>query len=193
MYNLMDLIKQSGAVREFKDNDISTHDIDKIIEAGRWGLSVLGIQPWIFIPIRNRAVIAKLSNIFLEKSDDLVAGANMVLRLTAKIIKNSKLIIAIYNNQLLEKRAQKFGALYVKRAYIAEIQAIGGAIQNMILQTNELGLGCVWLDAITFCSDVINTLLNENTELIAFLAIGYPAVKPHRSKREDNNVIKQFI
>ena len=193
MHKLIDLIKQSGAVREFKEREIPTPLIDKIIEAGIWGLSVLGIQPWKFVPVKNKAVIAGLSKIVLDKSDNVVDGANIVLRVTSRIIQKAGAIIVVYNNQKLEKRAEKFGQLYVKRAYVAEIQAIGGAIQNMILQTNELGLGCVWLDAITFCSKEINCFLKEDGELVAFVAIGYPATKPHRSKKQDDNVKKSFI
>jgi len=190
MSDLITLIKQSGAVREFKDKDVPDSFVDKILEAGIWGLSVLGIQPWKFVAVQNKYTLVRLSDILLEKSDAMAQGANIVLRVTAKIIKSSKIIIVVYNNKMLEKRTEKLGPIYVERAHLAEIQTIGGCIQNMILQTNELGLGCVWLDAITFCSNEINELLQEDGELIAFVAIGYPAAKPHRSQRQ-NSIIRK--
>lgn len=192
-HSLLELIKTSGAIREFKDKNVPMPLINKIIEAGRWGLSVLGFQPWTLISIKNRKIIIMIARLLNEKSEHLENGVNIVLRVTSKIIKNANTLVLIYNNRKLEKRAEKFGSLYVKRAYIAELQAIGGVVQNMHLMTNNLGLGCVWLDAPTFCANEINAALNTNDELIAILAIGYPAVKPHRSKRQDNNMNRRFV
>jgi len=63
----------------------------------------------VFIPIKKKAIIKQLSEIVLEKSDDLVDTANIVLRVTSRIIKKSGMIIAIYNSSILEERAAKFG------------------------------------------------------------------------------------
>lgn len=192
MKKILELIKEAGAVREFTGQEIPDGYIDQIVEAGRWGLSVLGVQPWIFVPVTGKETIKKLSETVLEKSSDVIDGANIVLRVTSRVIGGAKAVIAVYNNRALERRVEKFGPRYVERARIAEIQTIGGAIQNMILQTAELGLGCIWLDAITFCSPDMNAILNQKNELIAFLAVGYAAVKPHRSKRAENTIVREF-
>ena len=195
MSKLIDLIKKSGAIRKFSAKEIGEKEINLILEAGVWGLSVLGQQPWRLLPIKKEDVISEISNVCYKKSEELVGGANMILRVTAKTIKNAKLLVAIYNNKSLEKRSEKFGEFYVKRAYVAEVQAIGGAIQNMFLQANEIGLGCVWLDAPTFCSEEVNTILDEKNELIAFLAVGERTDKviSKRSKRHDILIKKEWL
>jgi nitroreductase len=190
---ILDLIKETGATREFTAKEIPQKFINKIIDAGRWGLSVLGVQPWVFIPINDEDILNQIADVLIKRSEHVVGAANVVLRVAAKILKGSKLVIAIYNNKVLEKRAEKFGPAYVERAHIAEIQTIGGAIQNMILQVNEVGLGCVWMDAVTFCEPEIGGILDYDGELIAFLVIGYPLIKHPRSKRQENNVINRFV
>ena len=46
--NLLNLLKNAGSVRKFTTKSISKTSIDRIIEAGKWGPSVLAIQPWFF-------------------------------------------------------------------------------------------------------------------------------------------------
>jgi nitroreductase len=71
-----------------------------------------------------------------------------------------------------------------------DIQAIGAAIQNMLLACCDLGLGAVWLGEILNQSDKVNLILNcpASLELMAVLAIGKPAdngKSPSRKELED--------
>jgi nitroreductase len=60
-------------------------------------------------------------------------------------------------------------------------QAMGACIQNMLLAAHALGLGTVWLGEILKNSDKVGSLL----ELMAVVAIGYPAVHDTASHRRD--------
>ncbi len=188
--DLLTLIKKSGSIRKFKRKKITKELLNNVLEAGKWGLSVLGMQPWNIICIVNKVTKDNIADITLKKAKELPIGVNMIMKITASVIRSADILIGIYNNQKLQKRATKFGNKSVHRARIAELQVIGGVIQNMFLEANSLGLGAVWLDAPTFCEDDINNLLDEHNELIAFLALGYPDIEPKRSKR---NVITRFI
>ena len=182
--NLLELIKKSGAVREFENKEIPQHLVDKIIEAGRWGLSVLGIQPWKLIIVKNKNIIEKMGKIMLATSQQISGGASLILRTTASTIKNAPMFIAIYNDKRIQQRIAKYNSQeFIKKAQCAEIQAIGGTIQNMFLMANALKLGCVWVDSPAFFPKKINNLLKETDELVAFLVLGYPVRKAVRSRR----------
>ena len=194
-YDLLELIKKSGAVREFQDKTISPQLIDKIIEAGIWGLSILGIQPWKIICVTKNKIIENITCIIDKTAKRIDKPFGTILKITAATIKNSKALIAIYNNKKAEERSQKYGETYASKANIAEIQCIGGVLQNMFLEANYLGLGCVWIDSPTFFdTEEINKVLKQNNQLIAFLALGYPKhgyIK--RSKRAPYNQMVEII
>lgn len=183
---MLELIKKTGAVRKFRNKDIPNSKVDKILKAGIWSFSVLGIQPWHFICIRNKIAINKIANLLYKKVSLVPRPLGIIVKLTAKTINNSNLLIAIYNNAAISLRLKKYGHRYVKRGYIAELQSIGGAIQNMYLEASSLGLGCVWVDSPTFFEKDINTILGEKKELVAFLVLGYSAEHARRSRRITN-------
>lgn len=183
MTMLIDLIKKTGAVREFQNKKIPDNIINNILTAGIWSFSILGIQPWYFVCIKNKLIINKIAKLLEEKMTQLPSPFKMIIKLTAKSIKNSSVLIGVYNNEKISSRLKKYGKQYVKRGYVAELQSIGGSIQNMYLMAASLGLGCVWVDSPNFFEKDINNIVGEEKELIAFLVLGYPAKKAHRSKR----------
>ncbi|MCD4809816.1 MAG: nitroreductase family protein, partial [Methanosarcinales archaeon] len=64
-----------------------------------------------------------------------------------------------------------------------DIQACGAAIQNMLLAAHGMGLGAVWLGEILNQKDEVGDILNApgSLELMAVVAIGYPAAGSSRS------------
>lgn len=192
--DILSLVKQSGAARKFKESKIHDELLIKILEAGRWGLSILGIQPWKLVCVKKRKLISDIGVATYRKSKEIEKPFSMILKLTSGTIKNSKALIAIYNNSKISERTEKYGEPYISRGKMAELQCIGGSIQNMVLEAYSLGLGCVWLDSPTFFSESeINKILNQNAELIAILALGYPVEEVKRSKRADYNQMIEII
>lgn len=181
---LLKLIHTSGVSRNFNDADISDESINMILEAGVWSLSVLGMQPFDLYCVKNRQIIDKIAETLTIKSNDNARGFDMIMRLTANAIKTCKVLIAVYNNAKLQKRAKAFGEFYVKCAYNGEMQTIGACVQNMFLAAKSLGLGAIWLDAATFCEKETNEIFNTTDQYVAFLAIGHSNRMTERSKRK---------
>ena len=75
---------------------------------------------------------------------------------------------------------------------VKDHQAAGACIQNMLLTTEELGLGGVWLGQILQNSDMVNALfsLDDTFELMAVLAIGHPK---HRNQKSQRKPLADFI
>jgi nitroreductase len=155
---VIDTILNRRSVREFTDKPVSKEDINIILNAGHWAPSGLNNQPWRFIVIRNRETIQKLSE--CTHYSGIVAGAPLI-------------IATFLDNETSYNRTK-------------DIEAIGAAIQNMLLTCCELSLGGVWLGEILNQKEKVNSILGcpSNIELMCALAIGEPVPKERTSTRK---------
>lgn len=188
--NILTLIKESRAVRSFDSRKVSDKALRMIVEAGVWGPSVFGVQPWYFVIIKKRDYIKKIAKIMQRGSKELRGGIKKLLQLNSNVIKDSKVLIAIYSNNRIKKNMARYGITYMKKGMTAEILSCGAAIQNMFLLLNSLNLGGVWLDSPTIFSTQINKLLEEKKELLSVLAIGHPVHPTMRSSRSFEQIVK---
>jgi nitroreductase len=154
---VIDTILNRRSVREFTDKPVSKEDINIILNSGHWAPSGLNNQPWRFIVIRDRETIQKLSE--CTHYSGIVAGAPL-------------LIATFLDNETSYNRTK-------------DIEAIGAAIQNMLLTCCELNLGGVWLGEILNQKEKVNSILGcpSDLELISALAIGEPVPKERTSTR----------
>lgn len=182
--DILKLIKERRTVRKYKDKPVPQKIIDKIIEAGRWGPSIVGIQPGKFVVVKNKRIIERLCVILKEKHKTLSdIGGRFIFSRSIEAVSKANTLILIYDTRVFLKKAAKFGKLYIKFAKLAEISAISASIQNMILTAENLGIGSCWLDTPVFCKKEINKLIRTNDTLIAILTLGYPAEKGIRTPR----------
>lgn len=154
----IDTILSRRSVREFKEKEIDDVVVEQILEAGRWAPSGLNNQPWRFMVIKSNNTIEKLSK----------------LTHYTDVVKNAPLLIAIFLDQDSSYN------------YVKDVQAIGAAIQNMLLASVELGTGSVWLGEILNQKEKVNEVLDapSSLELMAIIAIGYPVEKDRTSARK---------
>lgn len=188
--NILNLIKSSGSIRKFKAAHISSKLLDKIIEAGVWGPSLFGVQPWRFIVIKKRKIIKEIAEIVRDGVGRREDGLSKLLLMTANVIESSNVLIAVYTNGKVVATAARYGKLAEKRARMAELLATGATVQNMFLMLNCINLGGVWLDAPTLFSSRINKVLEQDDELVVFLSIGVPNQEIRRSFRSLKNLVK---
>lgn len=204
--NVLELIKNRHTTRKYKDMSISKKLINKIIEAGIWGPSVHGFQPWRFVIITNALLIKKISNLLLKKSDELRSLVlDRILSLTANTIANAPVVIFVYNQNIFKELSSKFyhskkeeisennRITGIRIAELSEIEAIAAAIQNMLLLAHDFGIGACWNTIPLLCELEINKLLREKGQLVAVITIGYPDKKSKRLPRKAlNKMVKYF-
>lgn len=138
--------------------------LERVLDAGRWAPSGMNNQPWRFAVIRDEMIRDKLAG----------------LTHYARIIKNSHVLIPVFLDKSASYHRTK------------DVQAIGACIQNMLLEAHSLGLGGVWLGEILKSSEQIREILGlaEDLELMAVIALGYPAESPTNvTRRELNSLI----
>lgn len=142
---MIEKIISRKSVRKFTNKKIEKKTILKILECARWAPSGLNSQPWEFIVIESENI---------EKIAEFTKYG--------KIIRSAPVSIAVYYNK-------DRGYNYVK-----DIQAIGAAMQNILIGIHMLGLGGVWLGEILNQQDKVDELLKapSNIEFMGIIAFG---------------------
>ncbi len=161
---VLDAIFGRRSVREYLDRPVPDELLEKILLAGIWAPSGLNNQPWRFAIIRDRSV------------------KSQVARLTryAAIIERAPVIIPVFIDR---------ESMYNE---VKDYQAIGACIENMLLAIHSLGRGAVWLGEILKNAEKVRDILDlpETLELMAVIALGYPA---HRKQKSSRKPLEEFI
>jgi nitroreductase len=157
--DMLELIRARRSVRKFEDRSVEPELIEKVLEAGRWAPSGLNNQPWRFGIITDPALIEKLS----------------LLTRYERIVRSAAVLIPVFLDVDVSYNRTK------------DLQAVGACLQNMLLEIHSLGLGAVWLGEILKSGDRLREILGlpGSLELMAVLALGYPAELPAAAKRKE--------
>ena len=146
----MDIIFDRRSVRKYTEQKIEAEKVDRMLRAAMQAPSATNQQPWEFLVIDDKKTIVKLSEFSPY----------------AKMLPGAPLAMVI-----LEKQGM--------RAPLFTEQDLGAAVQNLMLQAVEDGLGSVWMgvgretERETFLTEMFN--LPETVKPFAVLAIGYPS------------------
>ena len=146
------------SIRRFTGMTVDKEDLHEIIKAGTWAPSGLNNQPWRFVIVTDKDVRFEMAQLTKYKN----------------IIENSPACIAVFVDK---------DAMYND---VKDHQAMGACLQNMLLAAHALGLGAVWLGEILKRADEVQRLLElpESMDLMAVVAIGYPASEAKTSPRK---------
>lgn len=157
--NIFDFIKSRRSIRQFSDQPVSDEVIHKIIEAGTWAPSGKNNQPWKFAVIKDNGIKEEMSK----------------LTHYSKIVSEAGALIAVFLDDSLSYDRTK------------DVQAIGACMQNMLLYIHAIDLGAVWLGQILENKDKVLELVQgpPTLELMAVIALGYPATKGGRGNRKE--------
>lgn len=164
MNTLLNILTRRS-VRAYKDKAVKREDVEAILKAGTWAPSGNNMQPWKFVIImKNKALIQKLASLTIYE----------------RWVKTAPCIIAVF----LDDESMK--NIETEKLYTKHVQAIGAAIQNMLLTAHELDVGTCWIGEILKNEEKVKTFLNVSADmkLMALITIGYPKTIP-KGKRND--------
>lgn len=149
--DILNLIKSRRSIRKYKNKAVPAGYIDKILEAGRWAPSGQNNQPWRFAVVKDEKIKRQLSETTKYK----------------RIITGAPAVICVFLDNIEGYNRTK------------DLQAIGACLQNMLLEAYFLKLGACWIGEILNQRGQVEELLEvpESFELMAVIAIGYPAEK----------------
>lgn len=155
--DVLEAIRSRRSIRRFEPRPVPDELIKEVLEAGIWAPSGMNNQPWRFVVIKDPRVREELSTLTHYSS----------------IVKGAPVLIALF----LDHRSSY--------DYVKDVQACGACLQNMLLAAHALGLGAVWIGEILKAKDRVREALGapEDCELMALLALGYPAESPRGVRR----------
>ena len=163
MTNFTDLLYKRKSIREFTDYTLSEAEITLLMESATRAPNACNLQSWHFYAVTNRDMI----NSFYPAiySGKWITEAAMV-------------IVVCTDAKELEKR---FGD---RGSKLFAVQDTAAAINNILLQAANIGLGGCWIGA--YNDEKCRELLNIPAERcpVALLPIGKPKSEPFERGRK---------
>lgn len=136
MNETLQTIKNGRSIRSYLPEQIKDEELALIIGAGIYAPTANNDQPWHFTIIQNREKIKYIS----DKTKDLMSKSetpwmkNMGLNPKMHISYNAPTLIIVSGN----------------KAALAPKIDCSAAIENMLIASESLNIGSVWLGVITF-------------------------------------------
>ncbi|VVB84991.1 Coenzyme F420:L-glutamate ligase [uncultured archaeon] len=167
--DVLEAVRNRCAVRQFKPEIITEDIIRKILEAGRWAPSPFNTQPWDFIIIKNKETLKAIAR-FARYSGYL---------------EDAPMAIAV----VVPPVSGKFS--WVES--IGETRfAAAMAVQNMMLEAWELGIGSCW---VSIERDKVAEILKvpDNCFVLTVIPLGYPEIAPQKHNENSRKKLEQMI
>jgi nitroreductase len=148
---MLNIINSRRSVRVWTQQPVAEEDVHKIIEAGMNAPSAGNEQPWYFIVVNDREILAKAS----------------LLNPHGGFVKNAAVAILV----CADLRLERFPGCWV--------QDCSAAAENMLLASHALGIGAVWTSVYPIEERMrgFSSLFNLPKEVIPFalIPLGYSA------------------
>lgn len=176
-------IEDRRSIRKYQTRPVPRCLLEEIIRAGTLAPSSKNRQPWKFVVVSGQAKADMLrameQGLDREKHMPLLPDSACHLpgaEHTLRIMTQAPVAILVLNRlgQSLEIPLTPEERVYER----CNAQSIGAAMQNMTLAATELGLGSLWICDTYFAQRELQNWLNEEGDLFAALAIGFPDEQP---------------
>lgn len=191
-------IYERRSIRKFQEKDVPIELLSKILDAGRVAPSAKNRQPWRYIVLGNeyKKEFLKAMEEGLQREEkgitDLPKSQYGLpdARNTLKIMQEAPIIIAVINTNA---KSPFFPLDNDERiAEICDSLSIGASVENILLATEELGLGTLWIANTCFSYTELVTYLNTEEQLVCAIAVGYANENPRQRLRKPLNEIVEY-
>lgn len=165
--SFLDIVKARRSVRAYERRDVEEEKLMKVLEAGRLAPSACNFQPWVFIVIRKEENRRRLKTAY---SKEWFLSAPVII-----------VVCCDRTKAWVRRDGRKYG----------DVDA-AIAMDHMILQAAELGLGTCWIGA--FDEAQARTVLNLPPHLdpVVMTPLGYPAEAPAAKPRKAVDEVVQW-
>ncbi len=164
---VLEVIRNRRSVRKYKDKPIPEEALLRVLEAARLAPSGSNLQPWKFIIVKDKTLKEKLAQ----------ASARQFFMAEAPII--------IVGCGFPDNCYARMGR-YMK-SWSVDVTI---ALDHLILQAQEEGLGTCWIGA--FEEEEIKEIRNvpEGVKILALTPLGYPGeIPPFRGRKSLDEII----
>ena len=155
--DFLQLAKSRYSCRKYQDKPIEKEVMTKVLEAGRVAPSAKNNQPWRFVVIDDKDLLAKIKSCYQREW-----------------IQSAPCVIAVCGNHMQSwRRADGKDHCDID---------ISIAIDHMTLAATDNGLGTCWVCKFDSMKAAEILHLPDGVEAIALLPIGYPADKTNHER-----------
>lgn len=191
-------IRSRRSIRKYRNVDISRADIEQIIEAGGLAPSGKNKQPWKFLIYGGEKKKELLLQ--MEKGIQRETEGNSLLpesayglpdaKNTLGIMQAAPILIMVLNPE----GKSPFEALTADERFteIVDTLSIGAAIENMLLQAEELGIGTLWIGNTCFAYSELVDSMGVPGQLVGAVALGIADEKPLPRPRKQLEIIAEY-
>lgn len=191
-------IRNRRSIRRYKNTGISREDIEQIIEAGGLAPSGKNRQPWKFLVYGGE----KKKELLLQMERGIrreIEGASMLpesgyglpdAKNTLRIMQEAPILIMVVNPE----GKSPFEALTADERFteLVDTLSIGAAIENMILQAEESGIGTLWVGNTCFAYLELAEYIGVPGQLVGAVVLGIADEKPLPRPRKKMELIAEY-
>ena len=195
----MEEIYSRRSIRKYKAEMPPMELINKVLDAGRVAPSGHNKQPWKFLvltgPSKERIMAAMEAGVQRERRG---TDANLpaffpnprqgifTIISTVRAMKLAPVLVLVMDPTGKDPYAPITAEERV--AEIIDSLSIGGAVENMLLRAQELGLGSLWMAGTFWAYPELMDSLQQPGQLVCAVALGYadeePAARPRKALEE---------
>lgn len=176
-------IEDRKSIRKYKKKKVEREKIEAVLTAGLQAPSPKNRQPWRFVIIsdekKKQELVVSMRNCIhmqvKEKADreDICASLE-----TMDIIEQAPVLILVcYEYGMVKQHDDGVNwPIVAKDLEVVELQAIGAAVENMLLKAEELGIGSLWCADILYAYEIVSKY--SSRPIVSAVCLGYKDEMP---------------
>lgn len=190
--DFFETVQRRRSVRRFKPDPVPDSVIKAMLEAARLAPSAENTQPWRFIAIRDRDLLAQLQSMVNALAESKLAAARTdgERKVVRQLLPYSQQFTApVVIAALGEMRD---ALVYFEPA----LQSVSAAITHILLAATALGYGACWATGpVALAGEELEALLGVERpwRLLAVLSVGLSDEKPWRILKRPVKDIATFV
>jgi nitroreductase len=185
--NTIEAIEERRSIRRFKSSPIPDEIIVKILNAAIQAPSGKNRQPWRFIVVKEdkRPEMIRIMREAIDRVKKQGGDIGSSER-TANTMEQAPVTVFVFNPYAENTEESR-------TSNVVDTQSVGAAIQNMLLASQELGIGTLWICDVFYAYGELCAWLGQTHEMIAAVSLGYPDEQPKaRPRRPVDEVTEWF-
>jgi len=153
--SVLEVIRQRRSVRVYNNDPIPEESLLRVLEAARLAPSGKNLQPWKFVVVQDGSLKKKLA--IASNDQEFIADAPLII------------VACGFPDECYRAMGR-----YMK-SWPVDVTI---ALEHMILQAQEEGLGTCWIGS--FEEEEVKSLLAvpQEVKVLALTPLGYPAEEP---------------